>query len=735
MIHSISMRDCATYPSDGVIVDNCQKINFFYGANGSGKSTLSKFLANPADPTYCKCDINWCNDIHEEIVVYNKDFRERHFREDIDGVFTLGQATIEQLQELENLKKNKRQKEEQFAQTSLSLQKKIERREQHKDDFRDTVWEAIFKENDTDFQAAFIGLRASKERFRDQVIKQYEISHSSSETRESLLLRSKTLLQKKPEKVGRIELSIDNVIEQMYSVEANTIWTKKVIGNDDLPISQLINYLDNSAWVNQGRDFLEKRKICPFCQQNTISDDFERQINQFFSGEYETDTKEISSQTQQYQKLANLLLLTFESVSETAPYADISGIDFDNYNTLKTAFKAIIQSAMAEMEKKAKEPSAMVSIPSCKEIVSLLTTCIFSANELIDKHNNMVENYNTEREKLIGDIWAFLMDTNEAIISSYLNDLNDFEKGISGIKKAAEREKNEITELEVEIIEAGKNVTSVQPAVDEINRSLKAYGFTNFLIAPSPKKSNSYQIQRMDGSLATNTLSEGEETFISFLYFLQYTKGSPDISKVSTRRIVVLDDPICSLDSTVLYIVSSMVKSLIKGIREGNSDVDQLFVLTHNVFFHKEASFIDGRTKEINDINYWIISKDNNTSTIRPYGKVNPIKSSYELLWAELKNSANSSLVTTQNIMRRILENYFGILGKVADDKIVESFPSIEEQTICRSLISWINDGSHTIPDDLYIDSYTDSIDKYKEIFHKVFIQMGHEEHYNMMMA
>lgn len=69
-------------------------------------------------------------------------------------------------------------------------------------------------------------------------------------------------------------------------------------------------------------------------------------------------------------------------------------------------------------------------------------------------------------------------------------------------------------------------------------------------------------------------------------------------------------------------------------------------------------------TTELNDIHYWIISKDNNLSSIRPYETKNPIKTSYELLWQELKNNSHASLITTQNVMRRILENYFSILGK-----------------------------------------------------------------------
>lgn len=385
------------------------------------------------------------------------------------------------------------------------------------------------------------------------------------------------------------------------------------------------------------------------------------------------------------------------------------------------------------MSLKEKEAGKRVTLIESQVKANDLLAMISTANTNIINYNKMVDNYNDEKKALVDAVWEFLMDEQEALISVYLNDLSSFAKAREGIQKGITLCKKQLDELNNKIFEAGKNITSVQPTVDEINRSLKAYGFTNFQIAPSPAKENSYQIQRMDGTLATNTLSEGEETFISFLYFLQFAKGSTDVSKVSSKKILVLDDPICSLDSTVLYIVSSM-KSLIKEIREGTSDVEQIFIFTHNVFFHKEASFADGRTKVLNDVNYWIISKDNNISSIRAFEKNNPIKTSYELLWQELKTNMNASLVTTQNIMRRILENYFSILGKDIDEKIINSFATTEDKMICRSLISWINDGSHSIPDDLYIDSYIDSVEHYKAIFKEIFIRMDHKAHYDMMM-
>lgn len=91
------MRNCATYPSDGASIEDCQKVNFFYGTNGSGKSTISNFLNNPTGAQYRDCEIDWENNAAVDVVVYNREFCDRNFKENIAGVFTLGQATIEDI--------------------------------------------------------------------------------------------------------------------------------------------------------------------------------------------------------------------------------------------------------------------------------------------------------------------------------------------------------------------------------------------------------------------------------------------------------------------------------------------------------------------------------------------------------------------------------------------------------------------------------------------------------------
>lgn len=399
-------------------------------------------------------------------------------------------------------------------------------------------------------------------------------------------------------------------------------------------------------------------------------------------------------------------------------------------------FKQIIAQNKQKIREKKIKPEIKIEFEEYSNILNEIVEIQKQANEEINIHNRLVQDLQNSKKKLIDDVWSYVLNEQKQILIQSRKQMEGVKKAITGIKTKVDELQKIINCLNTEIEELGKNVTSVQPTVNEINRLLKAYGFNNFLIAPSKTQKDAYQIQREDGTLAFSTLSEGEETFIAFLYFMQMRKGALDQSKVSNKKVLILDDPICSLDSTILYIVSAMVKDLAVQVKSGESDVSQIFILTHNVFFHKEASFLDGRPNNENgEVNYWIISKDKNVSTIKAYGMTNPITTSYELLWKELRESnSNTSLITAQNIMRRIIENYFGMLGRGKEAFIEAKFDSPEDAMICKSLFYWINDGSHMITDDLFIDPYTDSIERYKEIFKQIFVKTGNEAHYNMMM-
>jgi wobble nucleotide-excising tRNase len=83
--------------------------------------------------------------------------------------------------------------------------------------------------------------------------------------------------------------------------------------------------------------------------------------------------------------------------------------------------------------------------------------------------------------------------------------------------------------------------------------------------------------------------------------------------------------------------------------------------------------------------------------------------------------------------MRRILETYFQFYGDTNLDDLPNAFEG-DQKLICRSLISWIHDGSHNVMDDLFYSLGDESVEKYQNVFKEIFDRKGHLAHYNMMI-
>jgi wobble nucleotide-excising tRNase len=183
-----------------------------------------------------------------------------------------------------------------------------------------------------------------------------------------------------------------------------------------------------------------------------------------------------------------------------------------------------------------------------------------------------------------------------------------------------------------------------------------------------------------------------------------------------------------------LFVVSSLIKGLCDEIRSGDGYIKQVFVLTHNVYFHKEVTFVGRRARNavMKGETFWVVRRMGVRSRLEKHS-ANPISTAYELLWAELKRSERSNL-TVQNTLRRILESYFKVYGGIEFDTIAAMFEG-EEKLICNALISWIHDGSHYAHDDLYVVIDDAMVDTYEKVFEAIFKKSGHGAHYEMMMS
>lgn len=230
-----------------------------------------------------------------------------------------------------------------------TLKKKYQEETEYKATFRDTVWERILKPNEADFREAFSGFRNNKERFRDEVLRRYGISHISSETKDSLLLRAKTLFAQKPEKCAIISFSLEDIVDRLTEIETSTIWGKVIVGNKDIPIGRLIDVLDNADWVNQGRKHLRADGICPFCQQSTITQELKCQLDAFFSGEYEQDVNQTKQFIAQYSTYTDGLLKRINSFRTSLGSYPAAGIDTSKLDSLIDVLSGYISKNKAEM--------------------------------------------------------------------------------------------------------------------------------------------------------------------------------------------------------------------------------------------------------------------------------------------------------------------------------------------------------------------------------------------------
>ena len=732
MIQSISLKNIASYDTTGIDITDLKKINFIYGANGSGKTTITKLIADPSLPAFQNSSLTWKNGLQLKALVYNKDFKEKNFgKGSINGVFTLGQATKEEIEiiaqkniELLAIKENGTKRKE-------ARDKQTEERDAHQESFKEIVWGALYKKYEYDFKDAFKGVMR-KDAFRDKLLDQAANNKSKDFDYDTLLRNAETVFGEKPTALLEI-IPFDSTL--IKEIEEDAIWNKKIIGKVDVGIGNLIQALNINDWVNEGRSFiLEDVDTCPFCQQATITQTFRKQLEEYFDKTYSDDITKVKTLSGEYERLSNNLDSILDEIEKTEKARNTGKVDLEHLAAYIKTVKSQFVTNRELLHGKLKEPSRSVTLTQTDSQLLDILKLINEANAAIKKHNKIVTNYEIVREQLITAIWKFITNEYETEIEAYQKQQEGYQKGIDALNKQYVDQVEKYRILEQEIKDANKNVTSVQPTVDEINRLLKSFGFLNFQIVPSPTHTNQYQIQREDGSIAESTLSEGEVTFITFLYYLQLAKGGLTAENVTEERVLVIDDPISSLDSNILFVVSSLLKNLIKSIREDQGNIRQLILLTHNVYFHKEVSFIDGRTTELKDTFYWILRRNGIISSIQCYEMKNPIQNSYGLLWAELRNKTNTSGVTIQNTMRRIIENYFKILGKYGDDDLIGAFDTHEDQQICRSLICWINDGSHSIPDDLYIEQHGDVVDKYYAVFEGIFTKLGHPEHYRMMM-
>lgn len=717
----------ASYSSAGARLNNLKRVNFVFGMNGVGKTTISRVIGDP--DSYSSCSTQWDNGHRIPSLVYNKDFVERNYSQQIAGIFTLGESAKEILDRIAKAKENADDIDHSIVQlnNTLGLNDTSGKRGELSSlraRFEVDCWK-IKTKYDTLFKNAFSGVRNSQAKFCDRVLAELEGNNADLVELDELKRKAGTLFEE-----GLVLHEIVSSIDftAIQNAGKAPVLAKKVVGKEDVDVAALIRRLGNSDWVKQGLSYLAHESQCPFCQQEVDASLYAK-LNDYFDEVYVVDLAAITATLTNYRMLASEISRLLDELMAS----ENRHIDRELLRADADRLTARLATNLRLLEAKVREPSTPIMLEPINELAEPILAKISAANALVSEHNDLVRNIASERSALVSQIWKFVIHENSTVIENYRTQKKALDKAVYGLRSGIAAKEALLHSARVELRELEKSVTSVQPTVNAINSLLASFGFTGFRLKTSGGRDQLYEIVRDDGGNAAATLSEGEKSFVCFLYFYHLLRGSTSESGVTSDRIVVFDDPVSSLDSDVLFIVSALIKRILKEACDGTGQIKQVFILTHNIYFHKEVSFDPSRgTRCRSHETFWIVRKIDGVSTISNYDH-NPIKTSYELLWSEVKNP-NRSNTTIQNTLRRIVEAYFKILGNIDTDKIIAKFEG-KDQQICASLFAWVNDGSHGVHDDLYISADDGVVARYLRVFRAIFEKTDHLGHYLMMMG
>lgn len=713
MISAISLSGVATYPKEPVRIEGLRKQVLFFGDNGSGKTTISRVIAKLA--SYSGCSISAPQDTLFQ--VYNADFVDVAYRESTyPGVFTLGvkaREVVEQIEALEERRTTLGSEVESYQNQIAATEAK---ENEDKVGLENAVWEA---KNllDSSLHDAFKGSLKSKVTLADRVL---TITATTPVPVEGTLIDGAKVVYGTPP--ARKSLLQALSVAKFAELEGADEWSRVLVGSEDVPLADLISQLNSHDWVHRGLDYLEQCAACPFCQQ-AVPSTLKRDLERVFDKAYEEGVTRLRRLHAGYVQQSTAIETALESIQ--SGLSESTGLDFGK-----------LRSALAEnraaMERKVSAPSTPIVLANTTGLLEQVQAAIEAQNGLTAEWNARLDNRAEEAKLLTSSIWQLLISRVSVNLAQYRQASEQRGKKLGGLRTKLAGARNQLSAVGPQLRELRSSLASVEGTVTKINDLLERFGFTGFRLQVSEDKKH-YVVVRGNGDQAARTLSEGEKTLVSFLYFYHLAQGGVAESETERRRVLVVDDPISSLDANVLFLVSTLVREMLSWAYEEHGLVQQVIVLTHNAYFHKEVA-ADRRDGLINNLQHWMVRKYNGVSSVEECAK-NPIKSSYSLLWSTVRGAKEGKDIEHHmlaNAMRRILENYFCFLGRTWDSGLRNQFKG-EDLVVLNALISWVHDGSHRVFDGLEIGP-GHSPAQYLSVFEGIFEHTGHGAHFEMMM-
>lgn len=719
MITEVHIENVASYKNASKLSPT-NKISLLYGLNGTGKSTISNYLYKPELDKYKDCKLNKSSEC--DILVYNQQFINDHFYEEdsLKGIFTLSKENKKILQKIQQETEKLTKLEESRGAIDEKLVDVRARISKQKENSTSNIWQikTSYSGGDRVLEYCLDGLKR-KEKLFTHISSIPVPTNKPEDTIERLKSEVSSIDGDNAVRINRL----DTFNFSGSNIEKDDLFKKIIVGSQEGSVAEFINKLGNIDWIKTGLDYVPEEisgdsAECPFCQEKTITQDFLSSIESVFDVSYENDIEALKILQTRYQEATDELIFgNIDDLIVLTP--EIS----KQWRLAVEKLKSTHRENTLLLENKLKNPSTPIDLQSSDKAISEINDAENKLNALIDSHNKKLDNKSKSLDEIKTRFWNLMRWEYDQTLSTYETEKVELEKEKSDIIKEESSKANEITNTNQNISALRKQTANIDEAIDNINNALIEIGVVGFSVVKYGE--NLYKVARTDAdSDAFHSLSEGEKTVISFLYFIELCKGEKTAESSPKKKVVVIDDPISSLSHLYMFNIAQLIK-----VKFFNSEAyDQVIVFTHSLYFFYELTHTNKDKRKKTQNLYRIIKNSNGSSIVSM--KYEEIQNDYQTYWSMIKDESTPPALIA-NCMRNIIEYFFNFVQKKDFNNVFQNrvLSADKFQAFCR----YMNRESHSLGQNIF-DIKEFDYATFKDGLKLIFEKCGYIDHYKAMI-
>jgi wobble nucleotide-excising tRNase len=353
------------------------------------------------------------------------------------------------------------------------------------------------------------------------------------------------------------------------------------------------------GWLSQGQQY-GVSDMCPYCGQGTKDNDLIRSYQTHFNAAYAALKKRVASLletviagtgTTIIEVFSQGLAIAKAQAAAWSEHVQTTPIDFVDapaYSSLAELQALLLDLVRRKQASPAEPIGTAAELDKATSLWQKVIASMQSANAAVNEVNGLITVY--KGQLATDNVQQLRQQVQQLQASKRRHDpvvVGLFDKLVAARADAATAENAKRTERDkLDALMA----TTLQQYEKTINALLKNFGASfsikgmaaNFRGA-GPRSEYGLVLRGKDVALEggapsfATTLSEGDKRTLAFAFFIANTLADSKL----LSRIVVVDDPMCSLDLNRKHHTRSVLKNL-------NSKAGQLIVLAHDPFFIRD---------------------------------------------------------------------------------------------------------------------------------------------------